>query len=348
MSFKEKFINYSSITTFLLIYLALKSTKGIDLTDEMQYYLQIKSLIEAGILFQNDLFFQQTVYIIFYPFFWGLNALFGYEGFIFTGRILFAFLILFFFIFCVHSLRKSEFEPKFIPLTALSMSVALVGLNIFAINYNSFSLFLLGLFLLQFLNWGKHSKTNIQLMPLLAIFSNPFLASAMAITIWIRFLADKDLGLIKKSLYLNGLGLMACALLIFQFSDLNVLIQSIEFTKEFSIGSAIFSSTYQILTLISLPIFYVLIKILMEKNNVYKIFLLVAFSNLEISFSFLHIIFGVQFLLIKLIALIIFYLSLHIYSLKRCQDNLTKQTIKWLALSTFIFCIFSLCVNRFI
>ena len=85
---RRNFTNSTFIATglILLLILFIRVTRGLDLTDEMQYYGEIKGLIESGKLFSNDLFIQQTVYILFYPLFYLFHLAFGLEGFVFFGR----------------------------------------------------------------------------------------------------------------------------------------------------------------------------------------------------------------------------------------------------------------------
>ena len=66
MNMVMRFIS-SLLPLIFFSFLYLQIFYGLDLTDESQHYLQIKSLIENSDLFQNDLFYQQVVYLLFYP-----------------------------------------------------------------------------------------------------------------------------------------------------------------------------------------------------------------------------------------------------------------------------------------
>ena len=44
--------------------LVIRTTLGVDISDEMQYYGQIYSFIETNELFQNDLFFKMNNFLL--------------------------------------------------------------------------------------------------------------------------------------------------------------------------------------------------------------------------------------------------------------------------------------------
>ena len=67
-SFNERSLS-AVVTVLFIASLVLRIFIGIDLTDEMQYYLQILGMVETNSLFSNDLYIQQLVYLLFYPFF---------------------------------------------------------------------------------------------------------------------------------------------------------------------------------------------------------------------------------------------------------------------------------------
>lgn len=97
----------------------IRTTRGLDLTDEMQYYGEIRGLIETGRLFSNDLFIQQSVYILLYPLFYLYHLTFGLDGLVLFGRLLMSILTASVFAYAYRKLLALEFSRSIASLTAL-------------------------------------------------------------------------------------------------------------------------------------------------------------------------------------------------------------------------------------
>lgn len=124
---------------FTLIYLASKVFFSLDFTDEMQYYGQIHSLVLNNKLFAGDLFFQQSVYLAFFPvfkLFHTLNPDFSY--FVLFGRFIYSLLILIT-TWAFLNLMNSFYVSRNIKLIACSLLIAILSHRIFGISYNTVS-----------------------------------------------------------------------------------------------------------------------------------------------------------------------------------------------------------------
>src|SRR6218665_3549739 len=78
----------------LMAVLFIRCWRGLDITDEMQYYGQILGLVESGRFFSSDLFIQQLVYLLFYPAFKVHHLVLGEVGFVLFGRVVLALLLI--------------------------------------------------------------------------------------------------------------------------------------------------------------------------------------------------------------------------------------------------------------
>jgi hypothetical protein len=139
-SFNER--SLSAVVTLLFIAsLVLRIFIGIDLTDEMQYYLQILGMVETNSLFSNDLYIQQLVYLLFYPFFKLYYTLIGDAGLVVFGRSLYAFCLIGLYIFSNKILCRVGINPLVSSVAAFALCLAPSFAGIFAINYNTISQF---------------------------------------------------------------------------------------------------------------------------------------------------------------------------------------------------------------
>jgi hypothetical protein len=120
-------LSFLSLSTILI----LRTFLGVDLSDEMQYYGQIFSLIETNKIFINDLFFQQLVYVPFYPVLKIYHGLFGTIGLVLITRLLLSLIILFVFVFTYIKLKKISSNEIISALTALALTFAITFNGIF-------------------------------------------------------------------------------------------------------------------------------------------------------------------------------------------------------------------------
>ncbi|HVT72660.1 MAG TPA: hypothetical protein VHD61_05955 [Lacunisphaera sp.] len=113
---------------------------GLDFTDEMQYYGDIRSLVRSGHFFQDDLALQQLVYVFVWPFFKLHALLFPDERYlVLFGRLLLLAAYAGTGAFLWRALaRAGGFSPAH-RIAALAVFVAWMPFQIFALSYNSVS-----------------------------------------------------------------------------------------------------------------------------------------------------------------------------------------------------------------
>ena len=148
--------NILQITIFsvFFLYLVLNVFLGLDLTDEMQYYGQVKGLLDTNRLFSNDLFIQQTIYLLFFLYSKSMNT------FLDKGLVIFSRFIVFIISLSVTFyayLQFNKLSNKTIVnlFAALSLCLSIFFTGNFSLNHNSASQILWILFLLNFLNWEE-------------------------------------------------------------------------------------------------------------------------------------------------------------------------------------------------
>ena len=175
MNMVVKFIS-SLLPLIFLSFLYLQIFYGLDLTDESQHYLQIKSLIENSYLFQNDLFYQQVVYLLFYPAIKLIVYLQGYDSFLINLRFLLSFLYLTSFILIFKSFLNygvSKSSSILLSTSIVMISIGIGNVSPFSINYNTISYLFTSIFLTQYICWNKNERNLISIWPIFTIFSNP-------------------------------------------------------------------------------------------------------------------------------------------------------------------------------
>lgn len=123
----------------LMAVLAIRCWRGLDITDEMQYYGQILGLVESGRLFSSDLFVQQLVYLLFYPVFKAYHLVFGEAALVLFGRIVLALLLIGLYA-CVRKELLSLGAARWpAGLAAFAVTFAVPFHGIFALSYNTVS-----------------------------------------------------------------------------------------------------------------------------------------------------------------------------------------------------------------
>ncbi len=251
---KLKFTKSAFIFTslVLLLILFIRVTRGLDLTDEMQYYGEIKGLIETGKLFSNDLFIQQSVYIPFYPFFYVYHLLFDFEGFVFFGRLLMAVLSIAVFLYAFQKFIELNFSSVVASLTALSLTFSIPYHGIFALSYNTVSQALWIIFMIKFFEWKQNNTLSWSLICVITAFAHPTSAMMMSSLVFLRFLIERDFRQAAK-VVLTLLGGAFIALpIIFYFGTLSEYLNSIIFSTGYGVGTSFFSNKSQPISLLAI------------------------------------------------------------------------------------------------
>lgn len=250
---KHNFTNSSFIAAslVLLLILFIRVTRGLDLTDEMQYYGEIKGLIETGKLFSNDLFIQQSVYILLYPAFYIYHSLFGFEGLVFFGRLLMAALSIAVFMYAYRKFLEFKFSAPIASLTALSLTFAIPYHGVFAPSYNTISQALWIIFTIRFFEWKQRSAISWAIIPVITAFAHPTSAVMMALLILLRMSIERDFKQVAKViLALLGGGLIALPIVLY-FASPQEYLDSLKFSSGYGVGSVFFSSKLGPVTLLT-------------------------------------------------------------------------------------------------
>ena len=249
---RRNFTNSTFIATglILLLILFIRVTRGLDLTDEMQYYGEIKGLIESGKLFSNDLFIQQTVYILFYPLFYLFHLAFGLEGFVFFGRLLMSLLSIMVFLSAYRKLLWFKFSPVVASLTALSITFAIPYHGIFAPSYNTISQILWIVFLLRFFEWKRSSAISWGILPITTAFAHPTSAVTMSLLIFVRLLVERQFKQVVPLLLVFLGGALIAAPTSFYFASPQEYLAALTFSSGYGVGATFFSSKSQLMTLL--------------------------------------------------------------------------------------------------
>jgi len=246
------YINSVFITAglFLLLILFIRVTRGLDLTDEMQYYGEIKGLIESGKLFSNDLFIQQSVYILFYPVFYLYHLIFGFDGLVFFGRLVMAALSIGVFLYAYRKFLVFKFSFQVACLTALSLTFAIPYHGIFAPSYNTISQVLWIIFTIRFYEWKQHSAISWGVLPIIMAFAHPTSAVMMSLLILMRLLVEREFRQAANLLLIFLCGALIATPVVFYFSSPQEYLASLTFSSGYGVGTTFFSSKSQPITLL--------------------------------------------------------------------------------------------------
>lgn len=255
---KRKSILDAIFFLLLLGILFLRCTHGLDLTDEMQYYGQIASLAVNSRLFESDLFLQQLVYLLFYPFFKVHYILFGEVGLVIFGRLLLAFCLILLFVYSSRRLRAMGGGTVESGAAALALTFAPSYHGIFAISYNTISQIGWVLFLLWFVDWTSGRWWRWATLITLTGFAHPPAAIAMGVLLSIRLVVERRF---SDLLFWFASAALAAAMalgLIFCFTNFQDLSQSLLFSKGFAVGSSLFSGfqLWRVVFLLLLPLVF--------------------------------------------------------------------------------------------
>ena len=180
--------NILQITIFsvFFLYLVLNVFLGLDLTDEMQYYGQVKGLLDTNRLFSNDLFIQQTIYLLFFPLFKIHEYFFLDKGLVIFSRFIVFIISLSVTFYAYLQFNKLSNKTIVNLFAALSLCLSIFFTGNFSLNYNSASQILWILFLLNFLNWEEKNIVFFLFLFFLMLFINPLMALSIASILFIR------------------------------------------------------------------------------------------------------------------------------------------------------------------
>ena len=275
---KKNFRNLSFISTFLILTLILlvRVQVGLDLTDEMQYYGEMKGLVESGQLFSNDLFIQQTVYIIFYPIFYLYHLVYGFNGFVFFGRLLMAALSVAAFLYAYNKFRAFKFTNIASGLTALTLTFSIPYHGIFAPSYNTISQFIWIVFLLNFYAWNRNSIFFWGIITIVMFIIHPTSAVMMSALVIIRLLTEGKFRSLIELVVILLIGLLFAVKLLLYFSPPKTYLTSLIFSSGYGVGFNFFSNKWQPIMLLS--IFVVFFTITLFKKYLTRINFSVAVS----------------------------------------------------------------------
>lgn len=236
----------------LLLILFIRTTRGLDLTDEMQYYGELRGLIETGKLFSNDLFIQQSVYILFYPAFYLYHSIFGFDGLVLFGRLLMALLSILVFLYAYRKLLRFQFPHLIAGLTALSLTFAIPYHGVFAPSYNTISQVLWVVFTLKFFEWKQSSLVSLGALPVVTAFAHPTAAVMMALLIVVRLLVERDFRQLGKLALILLCGALIAAPAFLYFATPLEYLASLSFSSGYGVGATFFLEKSEPITLLAI------------------------------------------------------------------------------------------------
>ena len=234
---KYRITNYSFMMTGLLLLLILfiRVTRGLDLTDEMQYYGEIKGLIENGKLFSNDLFIQQSVYILFYPALYIYHILFGFEGLVLFGRLIIATLSVVVFLYAYRKFLELRFAKLVASVTALSLTFAISSI-LFAPSYNSIAQVMWIIFAIRFFEWKQRSPVSWAAIPVITAFAHPTSAIIISSLTLFRLTIERDFKQAIKVASTMLAGAFLAWLIIINFATSQEYLDSLAFSSGYGVG----------------------------------------------------------------------------------------------------------------
>jgi hypothetical protein len=335
MVYKPGLIVYLFLIFLFTATLTSRIFFGIDFGDEFQHYLQLKSITQSGDLFFSDLFFQQSVYLLTYPITKIYVGIFGYESLFLFGRILHAVITLIFFLIILKTLIKANYALIYASIAAISVSLSAVVVGVFSVNYNSMTFLFYALFMVQFMIWDKKDKW-IFFMPVSCVLTNPFISIVMFSLVWLRLYKENENKLLRNGFIIQCFCLVILASLLHLVTNLQTIIDSIEFTKSFSIGSALMGSKNQLIVVLMSISFSFLISRFSEKNL--ERLILILFINLLFFFIVFELNNPLDYKLFRTLSIIALGITLF-YKIYFFEIEEDKNKIRWFFSATFISCI---------
>ena len=227
-----------------LFILTIRSFTGVGLTDEIQYYYQIIGLLDNDRLFTNDLYIQQLIYLVFYPIFKPYYLLFGEVGLVLYGRAVFSTLL-----FLVYEFSRRQFVcagcRKFdAGFAAVALVIVIPYHGIFAVSYNTISQMCWVLTIILVVFRLPISVWIWSFIIVVSALSHPVGGIAIAAVCASYCLV---FGQVKKLLNIlllaTIIGIMTSSVIIMMSGGFDAFVQALNFTRGFSVGSAIAKPT---------------------------------------------------------------------------------------------------------
>ena len=256
--FKHPLFALPLTVTIFTCYVVIRITHGLGLSDEGQYYGQIKGLLESGQLFSNDLFIQQIVYLIFYPIFKVYQYFFRFDGIVFFSRLILGLASLAVFFFAYKKYLSLSIGSTESCILALLIALAVCPNGLFAISYNSVSQVIWILFALGFMQWKNTSIALFASVIVLMSIAHPPSAFAIGILIVVRLLLERNWKTLGPVFLWTLTGSLALALYLSFFTNFDQALQSVKFSKGVGVGE-FFSSSFDQIILIGIVSVFVII-----------------------------------------------------------------------------------------
>lgn len=224
----------------------------LDFTDEQQYYGELIGLLQTNRLFSNDLFVQQTVWLLYYPFIKPYYSLLGEFGLIVFARSLLALTIIVFFFWATKKLTALGISTAIASWCSVAMSFSFFTGNVFAISYNSIGLLALAVFCLKFIAWEQENWSNLRhvlawaAIPFLAAFAHPTIAIVITLLTIGRVVLGRSWVMLGRLLVFYALAVGTGLFIAVYFAPFEDYMLALEFSKGFGVGTTFFSSNTEI------------------------------------------------------------------------------------------------------
>lgn len=253
MKINSTSIERSSNTTLfvicLFLYLSYKTFIGVDFTDEMQYYGQIEGLIRDKQLFSQDLFIQQLPYLYFFPI---LSITYEYLGdnyLILSTRIVFSLILFALALFLSYRLQEIFRSNLVVSIASLFLIVTVTFNGIFAISYNSLAQIIWIFFLIEY-NKARPTVFFFLCSVLIIPCHPPSGIILYLLTLYKVFCDSASIGQYLKLHLLKIFFFLIFLFLVFKFSTSQLIIESLQFSKAFGVGTSLFSDKTEVFSLI--------------------------------------------------------------------------------------------------
>lgn len=240
--FSSNNLTFFSTLTILFLILFLRVTRGLDLTDEMQYYGEIQGLLETGRLFNNDLFIQQLVYILFYPILKIYHLFFGMEGMVFFSRLVLAVMSVGIFIYAYQKLMSNSLPEFTSSLTALTLTFAIPYHGLFNLSYNTVSQVAWIIFTLNFLQWERKNLFLFGSVFIVTILAHPPSALMMGALLFLRLTYDGSLKEIRTMFYFFSVAGLMLAFIAINVATPQEYLRALSFSSGYGTGTRFLAS----------------------------------------------------------------------------------------------------------
>lgn len=239
----------------LALVLLLRCWRGLDVTDEMQYYGEILGLVESGRLFSSDLFVQQLVYLLFYPLFKLHHLLMGDEALVIFGRVVLAAMLLGLYVGVRKELLNLGAARWPAGLAAFAVTFAVPFHGIFALSYNTVSQFGWVLFILWCMAPARVPAWRWVTLLVVVGFAHPVAAVAMVGVLSVLLWIQRDEVEWRRWILAALCGLAFSLALLFCFTTWDDLRRALVFSGGFGVGGGSLwlqkASAYSVLLYVS-------------------------------------------------------------------------------------------------